>query len=364
MILFAGKKLKGGLCNLALAAGALALSLAFYEGLVSYLMLRGLGPSAPEVLLKFFRAYYWESPYRQVIQFDPNCAGYDGEVFYRLKPGKCTHEGLRFRNEYSINSLGVRDDERSLSAPEIISIGDSHAMGWGVDQEATYTQLLERRTGMTALNMGISSFGTAREMTFLKRADLSRLKYLIIQYNDNDLEENLAYLKNGNMLKPRPPGSWKAFEKKDKNCRRYVPGAHFFRALRMAVRALKQGLSPQKQAGPAAHAQAFLAVLESFKKPELKNARLLIFDLSNEIHAGGAGPESFAGALVSMSSSGRFKRFAGRIEVLDLGRALNGAEYRNVIDNHINAEGHKLIAETILGHLKKKLFSETRCPWP
>jgi hypothetical protein len=354
MPIFSGKKLKGGLRNLALAAGALALSLVLYEGLVSYLMLRGLGRGAPEILLKFFRAYYWESPYRHVIQFDPLCSAYDSGVFYRLKPGKCVHEGLRFRNEYSINSLGARDDERSLSAPGIISIGDSHAMGWGVDQEETYTQIIERRTGLTALNLGVSSFGTARELAFLERADLRGLKYLVIQYDDNDLEENLEYIRNGNKLKKWTPQSWDLYEKEEESCRRYVPGTHFFRALRLGLRALKLGLSPRREAGPAAHARAFLLVLESFKRQELKNARILVFDVRNEIQAGGPGRTSFAGALASLKASGRFKSYAGRIEVLGLGGALNGAEYRNIIDNHINAEGHKFIAEAVLAQLKKK----------
>jgi len=43
---------------------------------------------------------------------------------------------VEFTNEVRVNHLGVRDDEASLVAPDVIVIGDSHAMGWGVDQGA------------------------------------------------------------------------------------------------------------------------------------------------------------------------------------------------------------------------------------
>ena len=99
-----------------------------------------------------------------------------------------------------MNSLGVRDDEASLASPRIIVAGDSYAMGWGVDQEKTFAQLLEKETGTRVLNAGISSYGTAREMALLKRVDLSRLAFLIIQYSDNDYIENKGFVHFGRKL--------------------------------------------------------------------------------------------------------------------------------------------------------------------
>src|SRR6266576_3235851 len=48
---------------------------------------------------------------RSLIQFDPNCARYDPEVTYTLKPGVCTFENLEFTNQVRVNRLGLRDDE-------------------------------------------------------------------------------------------------------------------------------------------------------------------------------------------------------------------------------------------------------------
>src|SRR5262245_25750065 len=62
---------------------------------------------------------------RGLIQFEPACAQYDPGVSYTLRPGTCTFSNLEFRNEFHINRLGLRDDDRALEAPEVIVLGDS-----------------------------------------------------------------------------------------------------------------------------------------------------------------------------------------------------------------------------------------------
>ena len=81
-----------------------------------------------------------------------------------------------------MNRLGLRDDEASLRAPAVVVLGDSYAMGWGVAQDETIAEVIERETGLRALNAGIASYGTVREMRLLDRIDTSRLRYLVIQY--------------------------------------------------------------------------------------------------------------------------------------------------------------------------------------
>lgn len=56
--------------------------------------------------------------------------------------------------EYSINSLGVRDDEAALNNPEIVVVGDSQAMGWAVGREQTFPALIGKQTGKKILNTG------------------------------------------------------------------------------------------------------------------------------------------------------------------------------------------------------------------
>ena len=53
-------------------------------------------------------------------------------------------------------------------------LGDSHAMGWGVEQEEALPQVLARKSGRKVLNAAVSSYGTVREMLMLDRLDTSR----------------------------------------------------------------------------------------------------------------------------------------------------------------------------------------------
>ena len=51
-------------------------------------------------------------------------------------------------------SAGTRDEEATLEAPDVIVLGDSHAMGWGVEQDETLPQVLARMTGLKVLERG------------------------------------------------------------------------------------------------------------------------------------------------------------------------------------------------------------------
>ena len=129
-----------------------------------------------------FLRHYIKFNITDIIQNKEDCAKYDKELFYTLKPGNCIFDIADSTDEYSINSLGVRDDEESLTKPDVVFLGDSYTMGWGVSNEETYVKLIENKTGLKVLNAGISSYGTAREIGLLERIDTSNLKYLVIQY--------------------------------------------------------------------------------------------------------------------------------------------------------------------------------------
>src|SRR5262245_57014930 len=84
-------------------------------------------------VLSTFRALYWNEREYALIQYSPDCSLHHDSLGYTLRPGSCTFSGPEFSNRFDVNRLGLRDDEKSLDAPEIIVLGDSEAMGWGVD---------------------------------------------------------------------------------------------------------------------------------------------------------------------------------------------------------------------------------------
>ncbi|MFT7002051.1 MAG: hypothetical protein ACI9V1_003337 [Spirosomataceae bacterium] len=101
------------------------------------------------------------------------------------------------------NSAGLRDDDESSQHPEIICLGDSFTTGWGVDQQETFAQILERETSMKVLNAGISSFGTVRETLLLEKFVSDSCKWVVIQYCMNDFQENTAWLTGYKTYDPR-----------------------------------------------------------------------------------------------------------------------------------------------------------------
>ncbi len=158
----------------------------------------GLTRHLPSFLVRFARDCYIVLE-RPLPQWQAESSRYDAQLTYTLRPGRFVFRTREFATEYRVNALGVRDDEESLQAPEVVVLGDSHAMGWGVEQNETFAQLLEQSTGKRVLNAAVSSYGTVREMRLLDRIDVSRMRYLIVQYCGNDLAENEQFLRDGNI---------------------------------------------------------------------------------------------------------------------------------------------------------------------
>ena len=134
--------------------------------------------------------------YRQgIVGLNP-CFVADKELTYIGLPGsKCYSENIEFSVNYNFNSFGVRDSEQALVSPKTIVLGDSHAMGWGVDPNARFSALLGIQY-QPVLNLAISSYGTARQLKILDRFasqypdKYKRVDSVIIQYCGNDYGEN------------------------------------------------------------------------------------------------------------------------------------------------------------------------------
>ena len=118
------------------------------------------------------------------------CGRYDPQLAYILRRRECSYEETEYETTFHPNSAGLRDDETSLHDPDIVILGDSHALGLGVSQDETFAALLEKGSGLKVLNTGVSSYGTAREMMLFRRLGISNTDYIIIQYCRNDFNEN------------------------------------------------------------------------------------------------------------------------------------------------------------------------------
>lgn len=305
----------------------------------------------PSRLLWSFK-YYYDRYDSRLIQFDENCAVYDSGLFYTLKHNaEFKYSKREFSNTYNTNSQGLRDDENSLKAPQIICLGDSYAMGWGVEQAETYAQNLEKQTGMTVLNAAISSYGTAREMLMLDRIDTSQLKYLVIQYCGNDRGENNFYTRNDYKLEVSPKKRYDSLVADGGFVDKYFPMKYFSLISQAFLKHEINKLVPLFQMSVARdepigneqeHANAFIRVLQhspiNFQKVKVI---VMMVDRYTVMQ------NNFLREVETLIDQSPYKEgFAGNLQLLDLSNTLLSADYYK-LDLHINASGHRKIAQKL-----------------
>ena len=289
---------------------------------------------------------------RNIIHADLKFSRYDPELLYTLRPGRFIFSEREFRVEFRVNSLGVRDDEESLFGPEVVVLGDSVAMGWGVKQEETFAKLVERETGMRVLNAAVSSYGTVREMLLLARIDTRRLKYLIIQYHVNDFDENMSFREHGNTYVPKGERDFVQIATEYQARRRYYPGKYSLEVMKKLARSVRRRLarSPVSlQAPPSDEAAAlFINALVKTRTVDLSRVKLIVFAVGSPNAGDG---ESFTKSLRRELSTGSHPELR-TTTLLDFNPMLT-PEHFYVLDDHFNSKGQKLIADGLVAAIRR-----------
>lgn len=105
--------------------------------------------------------------------------------------------GRLWDTRVAINSRGLRDAEYELEkradTPRIVALGDSVTFGNGLEQRATWPEVLERRFARTGpavevLNMGVAGYNTLEEVALLEQAGLAfDPDVVVVQVHVNDL---------------------------------------------------------------------------------------------------------------------------------------------------------------------------------
>lgn len=316
----------------------LAVGLALAEGLLRT-MYQHPAPWYPAAVRTFLSFEYFYR--RHIIQMDERTARYDPELLYTLRPGQFTFSNIEYSTPYVVNSLGVRDDERSLAQPEIVVVGDSYAMGWGVQQSESFPEVLRRRTGRRVLNAAVASYGTVREMRLLDRIDLSRTTTLIVQYSSNDFNENDEFLKHGNRHVPSGRDTWLRAAVQPRRVPAYWP----FPMVYGAATWIKRGIEGRKRGGfepssqpPDAAASLFLNALMHAPRHDLSRLRIIVTDVDPN--------PAFIRALDRLRASEPYPRYIRDMIVLDVSARLTPDVYY-LMDDHLRPPGHAAIAEAL-----------------
>jgi hypothetical protein len=302
-----------------------------------------LGP-----LARLYRNYYFKYEWK-VIQLLPECAQFNDRLAYTLKSGECQFANQEFDTQYRINSLGLRDDEDSLVRPEIIVTGDSFAMGWGVEQDETYAELLEQRLGKKVLNAGVSSYGTVREMISLERVDIENLRYLIIQYSPNDLRENKTFSENGDDLPIMAESDYQHHVLEHQHrTRGYRFGLYIYELQKLLVNELIKKVRtlfmPETgvQKDHAQEAAMFINALQT-AKINLDKVQIIVCEMGDR----GNNDNNFVHALKEKAIEPGRPEFIKNMQVVDLSKVLSKEHYFT-LDPHINAQGHRVVGDVLI----------------
>ena len=134
---------------------------------------------------------------RHIVQYLPECAEFDPQLAYRLKPGRCRFHNREYDHEIVVNSAGMRDREEALDGAadrrrgRLVrdglgrgAVGDRAAAVLG---ELTGEKTLERRRALA----------TARRARCCccARSTSPAAHTLVIQYCENDFIENARFVR-------------------------------------------------------------------------------------------------------------------------------------------------------------------------
>ena len=218
-------------------------------------------------------------------------------------------------------------------------------MGWGVQQDETLARVLARASGLKVLNAGVSSFGTVREMKLLDRLDTSRLKVLVVQYNDTDLVENVAFSEHGGTIPILSAGQYQATVDWYRARQGYWPGK-YMSGLLMKLTGLERQ-DPNAARMPASmssleEATLFVNVLARGTTKPLDDVRLIVFEASEQIRP----PRSFLANVAVISRRDDQPAFIRRLRALDIAPLLEEDDFYD-LDDHLRASGHEKIGKAL-----------------
>ena len=153
----------------------------------------------PEIKLirDYQRNFYQFGGIREIWQSDENCIEYDKELIFVPKKTSCDFNNIEFDTTLKFDDLGRFSNHPSNDNNGIAVLGDSHAMGWGVNDNDTFSAILEKKINRPVYNLAVAGYGTPRELIRLEKSKLiNEVETVIIQYCYNDYGENKDFVIN------------------------------------------------------------------------------------------------------------------------------------------------------------------------
>ena len=153
------------------------------------------------IITEYQRNFYHQLGFRKIWQNQLDCIEYDSDLIFKPRNGICHFDNVEFKTRLTFSYNGRFHDtnikSNNAESKGIAIIGDSHAMGWGVNDDETFSYILEKKIEKPVYNLAVSGYGTNREIIALEKSGLiDKIDTVIIQYCNNDYQENIHFSRN------------------------------------------------------------------------------------------------------------------------------------------------------------------------
>ncbi len=294
------------------------------------LFLNNITPNL-KLIQEYQRNFNVHSGTRNIWQGKVECIKFDVELVYVPAENSCRFKNIEFDTKVSFDKYGRKQTHPSSKLKGIAVIGDSVAMGWGVNDNETFSHFLEKKINKPVYNFAVSGYGTNRQLIYLKRKKiLKNIDTIIVQYHYNDLNENLNFKINdlessqkkfGFFSKKTQRSYWKLFKK---SLRYSIIIPYEIIIKRNKLRDFKY------------HKEYFLKALEKF--PEFDNKKIIVFYTN---------PYEIKFKNYPIGQDDKYKNiFFFDLEIKD--------NHFFKVDDHLNVEGNKYVAEKLADIINEK----------
>lgn len=285
--------------------------------------------------IKYIQKKLYFSGVRKLWNIDPNCSRYDKDLLYAPLEGKCKFSNPEFQTTLNFDKyrrLNLIDDNIDERENIIITLGDSFTMGWGVENDETFAYNLQKIINRKIINLGVASYGTVREIKRLKLNKFyEQAKTIIIQYHVNDIYENKSLDINKSYSKEDYD---EYFSSRENNSNKIIYILKYYKkSFRLLFSHINDIVFKKKEIH---NLNTHLEYLEKVINQNLKDKdkRIIVF-LVKEPHQ----------KLIYKKE----KNFANfEFLIIDTKK-----DHFFIIDDHLNINGHKYIAERLANYLSK-----------
>jgi hypothetical protein len=151
----------------------------------------------------------------------------DNILIYTPSLGDCNFKNIEFDTVLNFDDF-ERSNGRNVNfnGKKIAVIGDSHTMGWGVEDNETFSAILEESIKQKVYNLGVSSYATERKfIRLINHSNFKKIETIFAQYCDNDFSENTNFPVNIDIGAARYKDAMKSYKINQSN----TLGRVFFR---------------------------------------------------------------------------------------------------------------------------------------